>query len=213
MQTPDYRFRHAILVASGTVLACVLFFWVVIEPTLAPKRFHVVEAGTLYRSGSLSPTDIHWVFRRHHIRTIVDLGAYSPDSVEERRERAAAQALGIRRYRFALEGDSTGNPNAYVEVLRIMNDPASQPVLVHCGAGTERTGYAVYMYRTLAQGWSPEDALAETRRIGQNPLRNPWFMVMLVDWGEPIRQAWVGGGLIPGLPPLQPLENAAAPPR
>jgi protein tyrosine/serine phosphatase len=45
--------------------------------------------------------------------------------------------------------------------LRIVTDKASQPVLVHCAQGSDRTGMMVAIYRIVVQGWSKEDALKE----------------------------------------------------
>ena len=45
--------------------------------------------------------------------------------------------------------------------LRIVTDKASQPVLVHCAQGSDRTGMMVAIYRIVVQGWSKDDALKE----------------------------------------------------
>jgi len=45
--------------------------------------------------------------------------------------------------------------------LRIVSDKASQPVLVHCAQGSDRTGMMVAIYRIVVQGWSKDDALKE----------------------------------------------------
>jgi protein tyrosine/serine phosphatase len=48
-----------------------------------------------------------------------------------------------------------------IAFLRIVTDKASQPVLVHCAQGSDRTGMMVAIYRIVVQGWSKEDALKE----------------------------------------------------
>jgi len=45
--------------------------------------------------------------------------------------------------------------------LRIVTDKPSQPVLVHCAQGSDRTGMMVAIYRIVVQGWSKDDALKE----------------------------------------------------
>lgn len=45
--------------------------------------------------------------------------------------------------------------------LRIVSDKNSQPVLVHCAQGSDRTGMMVAIYRIVVQGWSKDDALKE----------------------------------------------------
>ena len=49
-------------------------------------------------------------------------------------------------------------------VLRIMNDPANQPILVHCAHGADRTGLMMASYRMIIQGWTKEAAIAEMKK-------------------------------------------------
>jgi len=48
-----------------------------------------------------------------------------------------------------------------IKFLRIVTDKSSQPVLVHCAQGSDRTGMMVAIYRIVVQGWSKDDALKE----------------------------------------------------
>jgi hypothetical protein len=132
----------------------------------------------------------------------VDLGSFEPGTAGDGRNQLCAQALGMERFVFDLEGDGTGNPNAYVQALRIMTDPARQPVLVHCGAGSERTGCAAILYRKLVHGTPVEEGLAEARRFKHDPARNPRLEGVLAEYGEPILRAVREGGQVPGVPPL-----------
>ena len=189
------RHRVVLLGVAGVVGAFVLWDRV-IEPQVIPKRFGVVTPGTIYRSGKLTPATMGAVVRDHEIKTIVDLGAWVHDPRGERLEAQTAQTLGVERHVFDLLGDSTGDPNDYVEALRLMTDPASQPVLVHCGAGTERTGVVVYLYRTIVEGVDKDEALAEARRAGHDPRRNPRLKQTLERWEAQIAQAYRDGSRI-----------------
>ena len=189
-------FLAVVIVAVG------LFFQQVIRPHLVPKRFSEVAAGKVYRSGKLTPSATRIVYDRHHIRTIVDLGAYPEGSREEKLAQETAESLGIERYRFDLSGDATGNPNYYLFALRLMTDPARQPVLVNCGAGTERTGCTVALYRHLAEGVPLDTAYAEADAAGHDPDRNPHLKEVLDRWERPIAAAFEDGGLVAGAPPV-----------
>ena len=208
MSCPPFKTRHAILIVVLTLATACGFWKVVIYPHVSPRRFHVVEAGAIYRSADPTPTTLQIMHRRHGIRTVLDLGTFPRGSIDELRQQRTAEALGLQRFRFDLEGDSTGNPNAYVEALRIMANPANHPVLVHCGAGTERTGLAVFLYRTIVQGRDSPSALAEARAVGHDPKRNPWLFIMLLEWHDKIEQAYRDGGSIPGVEPLR-IETAS----
>jgi protein tyrosine phosphatase (PTP) superfamily phosphohydrolase (DUF442 family) len=49
-------------------------------------------------------------------------------------------------------------------VLRILNDPANQPILVHCTHGADRTGLMMASYRMIVQNWSKQAAIAEMKQ-------------------------------------------------
>lgn len=47
--------------------------------------------------------------------------------------------------------------------LKIVTDPAKQPVFVHCQHGADRTGTMVAVYRIVVEGWEIEKAIDEMR--------------------------------------------------
>lgn len=164
--------RNAVLIGGGIALAA--WVWVAsAQPNLFPKRFDTVEPGKVYRAGKLTPAAFEQVVRAHEIRTIVDLGAWEEGSDDDLRAARTAEALGVERLRFNLHGDATGEADYYIRALRIMTDPARQPVLIHCGAGTERTGCTIMLYRTVVQGGDADEAYAEAQDAGHSPDRNP----------------------------------------
>lgn len=183
-----------VLTIAAVAIAGFLAWDRLVKPQVIPKRFGVVEAGHIFRSGKLTPATMESVVRANGIKTIVDLGAWVNDPRGERLEAQTARVLGVERHVFDLSGDSTGDPNNYVEALRLMTDPANQPVLVHCGAGTERTGALVFLYRTIVEGKPEAEALAEARRAGHDPRRNPRLNQTLEHWKDPIARAYREGG-------------------
>jgi protein tyrosine/serine phosphatase len=137
------------------------------------RNFGVVESGKLYRSGRLTPSTTEQLVRTNHIKTIVDLGAYKNDPVEQRVAQQTADALGVKRIQFALEGDGTGDPQMYVDALKVMADPANQPVLVHCAAGAQRTSVCVMLYRKIFQNVPFETSIEEAKAHKHDPKDNP----------------------------------------
>ena len=57
-------------------------------------------------------------------------------------------------------------PQAIDKFLKVMDDPANYPVLVHCKAGLHRTGVIVAVYRMEYQGYSPRAAMYDTKANG-----------------------------------------------
>jgi len=196
---------RAVLVAA-VVIAAVAYVANNVVPNVFPKRFHTVAKGEIYRSGKLTPASTASVVKANDIRTIIDLGAFEAGSMEDRRAQQTADSLGVTRYRLQLWGDATGNPNAYLHALRLMTDPVNQPVLVHCGAGTERTGCAVMLYRQIIEGGAYEDLFEEAVRAGHDPEGNEKLRATYNDISWKVEQAFREGGWIPGVPTLPPDE-------
>jgi len=184
-----------------------------VHPDLLPKNFSVVDPGKIYRSGELTPASTERVVRERGIKTIIDLGAYDKDPIGEMLAFRTAKALSVDRRVFRLEGDGRGNPQAYVEALRIMTDPASQPVLVHCSAGAQRTSACVLLYREIVQGWTRDRAMPEAFAHDHNPRKNPYLTPYLDDHEREIAEALRAGpeALIPGREKAEVRSPAAGP--
>ena len=128
-----------------------------------PKRFAAVDSGRLYRSGEAAPAQLAHVARTYDLRTVLSL--LNPDAPETQAERQAAEELGLRWINVPLPGDGASTPADREEIKRVFADPNAAPILVHCSAGTNRTGLAAGMYRMLYDGWTPEQVLAEMREF------------------------------------------------
>ena len=48
--------------------------------------------------------------------------------------------------------------------VQIVNDPANQPVYVHCAGGKRRTGVMAAVYRMTPDGWSADHAFKEMKQ-------------------------------------------------
>jgi protein tyrosine/serine phosphatase len=55
-------------------------------------------------------------------------------------------------------------------ILRILGDPESGPVYVHCRRGSDRTGAVIACHRIVNEGWTAEEAIAEARKLGMAKL-------------------------------------------
>lgn len=144
--------------------------WEAVKYRLIPKRFGVVVPGEVYRSGQISKWQFGPTVEEHGIEVVIDLNGVDPADEHQAAEITAYDRLGLEHYRFKLEGNGTGDVTNYVEAIatlaRCHNE--GKPVLVHCHAGTQRTGSVVAAYRVLVLGQSPRDAYAELARYGWN---------------------------------------------
>lgn len=187
-----------LLIALLAIAALAANFKPAVRYNVFPRNFGVVEEGKVYRSGQMSPAQFRAVHERHGFRTLVDLGSHERGTRGDRRNQRIADSLGLPRYRFDLIGDATGNPNEYVQVLRLMTDPERQPVLVYCGAGSERTSCAVILYDHIKHGTSFEEGLAGAEDFKHQPHRSPRLREVVETYGAAIIEAYRTGTALSG---------------
>lgn len=157
--------RFALALALVAIAAVVV--WDSVKYRFIAKRWGVVVPGRVYRSGQLSRWMLEPMLARHNVGTIVDLQGIDPTSEDQEFEIKAAERLGVELLRFPLAGNGTGDIERYADAVQAIaeRERAGQPVLVHCAAGSQRTGGVVAAYRLLVRGDSPEEAYAELERF------------------------------------------------
>jgi len=133
------------------------------------RNFRVVEDGVLYRSAQLSLSGFRRVVHDYRLKTVVCIrdGKSNGDQAEE----TYCLQNGIQFVRLAPRnwGPIDGIVPAEKELGKffdVMDDKRNYPVLVHCFAGSHRTGAYVAVYRMEYDGWSNDRAIAEMRSCG-----------------------------------------------
>jgi len=111
----------------------------------------------LYRGAQ--PTREGFVeLKNRGIKTIVNLRSDDTDS-------ELLKGLGLRYINIGSSAWRIGDEQV-VQFLKVVRDPANQPVFVHCHRGADRTGCAVGTYRIVEQNWPAEAAVGELHRFG-----------------------------------------------
>lgn len=93
------------------------------------------------------------------VKTIVDLRLAGLGAEEEA---SRAKKLGIKYIHIPL-GFMGPSLSKVAQFLNIVNDPANQPVFVHCRYGADRTGALVGVFRVIHDHWSFNQAYSEMR--------------------------------------------------
>ncbi|MBL8887400.1 MAG: tyrosine-protein phosphatase [Phycisphaerales bacterium] len=182
--------------AAALIIGLAVFSYKAIKPDLWPKRLAEVLPGKVYRSSELSPAAMEHLARQTGLKTIIDLGIAPDGDPRDRRQQLTAQALGIQRYKFNLVGDASGNPNEYLAALRLALNPENQPVLIHCATGAQRTSCAIALLRMAAQGYTVDQALAESAEFdAKNKVSEVTRAI-----APKVLEALKSGGTIPGEP-------------
>jgi tyrosine-protein phosphatase SIW14 len=93
------------------------------------------------------------------VKTVIDLQA-DGDGNEQR----FVEAAGMKFYRIPMTTHVPPTQHQLTKFLEIVNDPAQQPVYVHCKGGRHRTGVMTAVYRMEQDGWNAERAFSEMKR-------------------------------------------------
>ncbi len=146
----------------------------VLEDQFEAKRFGVVEPGEVYRSGQIAPAVIGDVLDRHGIELVIDMAGYDPENPEDVAEEQAVKERGVRVERVPMDGDGVGTPEQYAHVVAEVDRARREgvPVLMHCAAGSQRTGGTVAAYRLLVQGRDPGAVYEEAARYDWDPVKD-----------------------------------------
>ena len=132
-------------------------------------RLSVVTQGRVYKSGTMPPAEMAAVAQRLGLRTVIDLRTWvsGQDSTNTtalaviQAEGAALAAVGVRQ--ICLPTPQVPTAATVAAFLKIMDDPANRPVLIHCYHGIGRTELFAALYHMEYEGWSNQRAREDTR--------------------------------------------------
>ena len=82
---------------------------------------------------------------------------------EDGREQQLAERVGLKFFKLAMNTRVVPTAEQIAAFLSIVNDPANQPVYVHCVGGRHRTGVMTAIYRMIDDKWTPDRAFQEMK--------------------------------------------------
>jgi tyrosine-protein phosphatase SIW14 len=94
------------------------------------------------------------------VKTVINL---TSDDAEPD-ESAMATTAGLKYFQIPMTTRVEPTAAELNKFLSIVNDPANQPVYVHCVGGRHRTGVMTAVYRMTNGGWSADKAFAEMKQ-------------------------------------------------
>lgn len=92
------------------------------------------------------------------IKTVIDLQTDGDDD-----EPALAESAGMKYVRIPMTTHVPPTSEQLAQFLALVNDPADQPVYVHCKEGRHRTGVMTAVYRMTNDGWAADRAFQEMK--------------------------------------------------
>jgi tyrosine-protein phosphatase SIW14 len=111
------------------------------------------------------------------IKTVVNLRADHDDADELRDTELVRVDIPTDAWRL--------RPRDVAAFLKVVTDPARQPVFFHCRQGADRAGAMAAAYRIVVQGWTPDAAIEEMTRGGFG-FHRAWVGLVDVVRGLPV---------------------------
>jgi protein tyrosine/serine phosphatase len=98
------------------------------------------------------------------VKTVIDLQQDGSAS-----EAGFVQKAGMKFFRIPMTTRVPPTTAQLEQFLTLVNDPANQPVFVHCAGGRHRTGIMTAVYRMTDAGWTPDQAFTEMKQYNFGP--------------------------------------------
>src|SRR2546427_2782169 len=95
------------------------------------------------------------------VKTIIDL-----QNDGEADEEGLVEAAGMKFFRIGMSDSSWPSPEKAEQFLKIVNNPANQPVFIHCHGGRHRASVMTAVYRITHDGWDADRAYGEMKEYG-----------------------------------------------
>jgi protein tyrosine phosphatase (PTP) superfamily phosphohydrolase (DUF442 family) len=114
--------------------------------SLLGQNFRTVVPGRVYRSGQLSPEALEERIRRHGLESILNLRGEKEDRDWYRRELEVAKRNGVDFESIDLVPERQPPRPALIALIEHL-ESLPKPVLIHCSAGADRTGFASVVAR------------------------------------------------------------------
>lgn len=134
-------------------------------------NFHLVENGTVYRSGQLSGDQFVDRIRANGIRTIINLRGNNAGRSWYEDEIKASATAGVTHIDFPISSGRQLTDDQIAHLTDHLRN-AVRPILIHCEAGSDRTGLASALYELVIAGRSAAEA---SRQLSFRYGHFPWL--------------------------------------
>jgi protein tyrosine/serine phosphatase len=127
------------------------------------------------------------------VKTVINLTSFDAQADEPTR----VEAAGMKYVALPMTTRVVPTPEQLATFLQIVNDPAHQPVFVHCVGGKHRTGVMTAVYRMTQHSWTSDQAFKEMKKYKYG-----------FDFLHPEFKKFVYGFRSPAPAPLSPVVAA-----
>jgi protein tyrosine/serine phosphatase len=166
-----YKNLVTIFVAIGFIL-----------PAFAESDLQVENFGKvshIYYRGAQPKGNDYLALANLGVKTILNLTSHDADVNEQ----GLVEKAGMKYFQIPMNTRISPTAENLSEFLKIVLDPANQPVYVHCVGGKHRTGVMTAIYRMTQFGWTAEQAYDEMKKFKFGPsFLHPEFKKFVYDF-------------------------------
>ena len=140
------------------------------------KNLHRID-GDWWRSAQPKPEWLHDFVKEKEIKVILNLRGAHPGDRDYDREVATAGALGVPVVGIAMSPSRPMERETLLLLLDFLEDHGGESVLVHCKAGSDRSGLVAFLYLVEVRGWDHRRARRKALSVRYGHFRcplNPW---------------------------------------
>ena len=120
-------------------------------------NFHEVVPGQVFRAGQMDGQKLARWKREHGIASVLNLRGQNDGEDWYETERAVTDRLAIQHIDFRMSANTELTDNEVQSLLEVMRE-APKPMLIHCKAGSDRTGIASALYIAGIEGLDEDQA-------------------------------------------------------
>ena len=124
-------------------------------------NFHKVDEG-VYRSAQLTPWKLKKIIKKYNIKTIINLRGTKKNYMYEK-EKEICEKFGVKYIPFQIASRNLPKPEEIEELINIFKNE-QKPMLFHCKAGADRTGFVATLYH-IVNGKSKKEAIKKELKL------------------------------------------------
>ncbi|GAX86797.1 conserved hypothetical protein [Lebetimonas natsushimae] len=125
------------------------------------NNFHKIDTG-VYRSAQILPWRLKKLIRKHNIKTIINLRG--SNNYLYKKEKEICEKLGVEYIELPISSRTLPKIEEMQKLKNILFDKNKRPILFHCKAGADRSGFVATFYRII-KGENPKEAIKKELKL------------------------------------------------
>jgi protein tyrosine/serine phosphatase len=125
------------------------------------SNFHKVDEG-IYRSAQILPWRLKKIIKKYGIKTVINLRGKK--NYLYKKEKEICEKMGVEYIEISISSRTLPTIEEMEKLKKILLDKSKRPILFHCKAGADRTGFVATFYHII-NGKSPKEAIKKELKL------------------------------------------------